>query len=90
MDFADGGNRFDGVAGVEAGGVDLVLEPGAIRQALGGEKFALAFDEERVHFGEGGGGERGVAVGDRAFVGFVIFGGAVGEGVGSIIERREI
>ena len=32
--FADGWNRFHGVASVKPGRVDLVLEPRAIRQAL--------------------------------------------------------
>lgn len=82
--FANGWNCFDRVTSVEAGRVDLMLEPRAIGQALGGEKFSLAFDEQRVHFGERRGCERGVAVGDRVFVGFVIFGSAVREHVGGI------
>ena len=45
--FANAGDGFDAVAGVEAGGVEQVLEPGAVGQAGGVGEDALA---EAFHY----------------------------------------
>ena len=46
--LADAGQSFDSVAGVVAGRVDHVLEPGTARQALGTGQDALGADEDGV------------------------------------------
>src|SRR5258708_26883529 len=60
--FTDGGHRFDGVAGVETWRVELVLEPGPIREALGVGELALALDQWVVYSGERSGSEPRAAI----------------------------
>ena len=50
--LADSRDGFDSITGIEARRINLVLEPRPIRQALGGEELAFAFDKELIHFGE--------------------------------------
>jgi len=50
--FADGGNGFSAVSGVSARRVDLMLEPGALRESSFGQEGALDFQKihvERLH-----------------------------------------
>jgi hypothetical protein len=48
--FADCGNGFGFVAGVDAGGVDLVFVPGTAGKPFGGGESAFAVDEQAVDF----------------------------------------
>ena len=50
--FADGGDGFGFVAGVDAGGVDFVLVPRSAWQTFGVGEFSFAVDEHAVDFGE--------------------------------------
>ncbi len=49
--FADRGDSFGFVAGVDTGRVDLVLVPRSSGQAFGVGEFALAVDEHAIDFG---------------------------------------
>ena len=87
--LADAGQRLDAVAGVEAGGVDVVLEPRAAREPLGAGQRALEAEEEAVEPVLHGALAQARA-GRRAGDGDAVGAGALVEPRERVVERREV
>src|SRR6202035_2962701 len=88
--FADRGNRFSFVSGVNAGRIYLMFVPSAARQTFRRGQLPFALDQHAVNLDHGGGGQRASAVGFGGIESFLIFGSAAGKSVCTVLQRSKI